>query len=163
MSGAAEVGDVLGQGTAGAALCSQPNLDHGLHGYFEGSKDEVYYGSVRCEYFAYQDDVGKPRDRVMEAQAGNINMASLFQEKGLQAHPDKTGFIVFGDKQFKRRTEEDLKLNPLHLGDFKMKRKTSDKYLGQILHEDGVRASVKATIEERTGKKGSDFLNQLDH
>ena len=61
-----EVGHVLGQGTAGAALCSQLNLDHGLHSNYRG---------VRCEYFAYQDDVGKPSDGVAEAQAENVKMS----------------------------------------------------------------------------------------
>ena len=45
------VGDVTGQGTAGAALVSQLTLDYGLKNYFSGSKDEIYYGGVRCEYY----------------------------------------------------------------------------------------------------------------
>ena len=43
-------------------------------------------------------------------------------------------------------------------GDFTMKRKVKDKYLGQILHEDGLEASVAATVEDRAGKfKGAIF------
>ena len=39
-----------------------------------------------------------------------------------------------------------------------MKRKVQDKYLGQILHEDGLAASVAATVAERSGKfKGAVF------
>ena len=46
-------------------------------------------------------------------------------------------------------------------GEFPAKRKESDKYLGQILHEDGLEASVKATIKERSGKiKGAIFLTK---
>ena len=33
-----------------------------------------------------------------------------------------------------------------------VKQKQSDRYLGQILHSDGVRASVYATIAEREGR-----------
>ena len=76
------------------------------------------HGEVRCEYFAYQDDVGKPSDGVLEAQAGNIKMSHLFQEKGLQAHPDKTGFIVFGGPKYKKEIEKDLERRPLYFGDF---------------------------------------------
>ena len=141
MTEPANVGDVLGQGTAGAALVSQLNLDHGLHIYFEGSSDELYY----------HHDVGKLSDGVNEAQATNLKMTHVFQEKGLQAHPDKTYFIVFGNKKYKNKIEEDLKINPLYLGGFPVQRKTLDKYLGQILHEDGVQASAKATIEDRVG------------
>ena len=43
MTESVEVGDVIGQGTAWAALVSQLNLDYGLHRYFAGSADEVYY------------------------------------------------------------------------------------------------------------------------
>ena len=45
-----------------------------------------------------------------------------------------------------------MERNPLHLGGFQVKRKDSDKYLGQILHTDGVRASCAATIASRAGK-----------
>ena len=39
-----------------------------------------------------------------------------------------------------------------------VKQKQSDRYLGQILHSDGVKASVNATISERVAKiKGAIF------
>ena len=128
----AMVGNVIGQGTAGAALVSQLNLDHGLHSYFEDSCDEIYYGDVRCEYFAYQDDIGKPSKGAREAQAANIKLAHMFQEKGLEAHPDKTCFIVFGSENFKRKINEQLNANPLQLGNFMVNRRVSDRYLGQF-------------------------------
>ena len=89
-----------GQGTAGAALVSQLNLDYGLHNYFSGSAEELYYGQVRCEYVAYQDDIGKPSIGVNEAQAANIKLSHMFKEKGLEAHPDKTCFVVFGSPEY---------------------------------------------------------------
>ena len=58
--------------------------------YFCGSKDELYYGDVRVEYVAYQDDIGKPSAGVQEAQPANIKMSHLFKEKGLTAHPDNS-------------------------------------------------------------------------
>ena len=149
---------MIGQGTAGAALVSQLNLDHGMHEYFRGSFNEVYYGDIRCEYFAYQDDLGKPSAGVNEAQSGNVKMYNLFMEKGLDAHPDKTCFIVFGSKEYKDKIDNQLKDNPLYLGDFPVKRRVCDRYLGQVLHSDGVRASVEATITDRAGKiKGATF------
>ena len=68
MTGEAVAGDLVGQGTAGASLVSQLNLDMGLQQYYAGSSDEYYYGNVRIEYAAYQDDVGKPSRGVREAQ-----------------------------------------------------------------------------------------------
>ena len=114
--------------------------------------------AVRCEYFAYQDDIGKPSAGVDQAQAANIKMSHLFQEKGLTAHPDKTGYIVFGSEKYKEKVFKQLEHCELSLGNFPVKRKHSDRYLGQILHSDGVRASVEATIQERGGKiKGAIF------
>ena len=50
---------------------------------------------------------------------------------------------------------------PLKFGDFPAKRKISDKYLGQIIHEGGLTASIEATILERTGKvKGAIYLTK---
>jgi hypothetical protein len=51
-----------------------------------------------------------------------------------------------------------LDSNPLHLGDFPVKQKEYDRYLGQILHSGGVRASAEATIKDRESKtKGAIF------
>ena len=129
-----------------------------MNDYFGGSSDELYYGNVRCEYFAYQDDVGKPSAGVNQAQIANTKMTSLFKEKGLTAHPDKTGYIVFGSKGYKDDIFKELEKCELSLGDFPVKRKNSDRYLGQILHTDGVKSSVEATIVDREGKlKGAIF------
>ena len=94
----------------------------------------------------------------MQAQASNIKMSNLFKEKGLSAHPDKTGYIVFGSRGYKEKISTELENCELSLGDFPVKRKNCDRYLGQILHTDGVKASVEATIAEREGKlKGAIF------
>ena len=57
-----------------------------------------------------------------------------------------------GSKRFRDKTEKDLKANPLMFSSFPVKQKVSDKYLGQVLHCDGVEASATATVQERMGK-----------
>ena len=71
------------------------------------------------------DDIGKPSIGVNEAQAANIKLSHMFKEKGLEAHPDKTCFVVFGSPEYKDKITEQLKVNPLSLGDFPVKRKGS--------------------------------------
>jgi hypothetical protein len=110
------------------------------------------YGNVIIRPLAYQDDIMKESKNVMDAQAGNIKLAAMLEDKGLDAHPDKTCFIVCGSKRFRDKTEKDLKANPLMFSSFPVKQKVSDKYLGQVLHYDGVEASAKATVQERMGK-----------
>ena len=153
MTPAAEAGiDCIGQGTAGGALLSQLNLDYGLNQYFSGSSDETYYGQVRIQPVAYQDDVARASKSVLEVQAGNTKMSAMLQDKGLEAHPDKTCFIVMGSNDFKAKVYEDLKKCPLTFGKFELKEKEADKYLGQMLHSGGLGTSAEATVEERTGR-----------
>ena len=70
---------------------------------------------------AYQDDIMKGSPDVIAAQVGNIKLAAMLTEKGLEAHPDKTCFIVCGAKKYKEKAEQDLKRNPLMFGQFPVK------------------------------------------
>ena len=156
-----DVGALVGQGSGGAAVGSQAMVDIGLKNYLSGSTDEIYFGEVRMESAAFQDDILKPSSDIFSAQAGMTRLAGLLEERGLDAHPDKTCYLVCGTELYKKKINKQLKDVPLVFGDFPAKRKSSDKYLGQILHEDGLEASVRETIKERTGKiKGAIFLTK---
>ena len=148
----AYVGDCIGQGTAGGALVSQANLDLGLTEYFEHSKEEIYYGNIRLQPLAYQDDILKGSKDVLEAQVGNIRLTAMFKDKGLEAHPDKTCFIVCGSRNYKNKVAKDLEQNPLVFEDFPVKQKICDRYLGQMLHGLGLDESAEATVKERKGR-----------
>ena len=76
----------------------------------------------------------------------------MLGERGLQAHPEKTGYIVVGKKDFKEEVEKEQEVVKLKFGEFNVTRKEKDKYLGQVLHEDGLAKCVEATIQERSGK-----------
>ena len=152
ISDTAVVGDCIGQGTTGGALVSQANLDRGLMMYFGDSKDEMYFGDVRIQPLAYQDDVLKGCKDVMDARVGNIRLAAMLKDKGLEAHKDKTSFIVCGSNRFKQKAKDDLQNDPLMFGNFEVKEKLSDKYLGQVLHGGGLEDSALATVKERAGK-----------
>ena len=113
ISETAHVGDCIGQGTAGAALVSQVNLDQGLHQYFGDGGEDLEYGEVSVEPLAYQDDIMKGSKDVMAAQAGNTKLAAMLKDKGLDAHPDKTCFLICGSKKFKEKSQKELEVNPL--------------------------------------------------
>ena len=156
-----KVGALVGQGSSGAAVVSQAMIDLGLKQYFSSSSDEMYYGSVRVESAAFQDDICKPCEDVATTQCGMTKMAMMLEERGLDAHPDKTSYIVFGSEEYKKKTENEVRNMPLTFGKFVVKAKKSDKYLGQILHEDGLGESVKATIKERSSKvKGAIYATK---
>ena len=113
----------------------------------------------QIEYTAYQDDIGKPSGGVREAQAHMVKISHMFQDKGLEAHQDKTCYILFkGNMKDVVKIEKELQINPIMFDRFTMNRKVKDKSLGQILHQDGLAASAAATIEDRAGRfKGAIF------
>ena len=88
--------------------------------------------------------------RLAQAQANKLSYVT--EELGQEAHPEKSGYLAIGSKEFKKQVETETNEDPLMFGDFILKRKTSEKYLGDILDENGLAASVESTIRERTGK-----------
>ena len=83
---------------------------------------------------------------VLAAQTGIIKLAAMLKDMGINAHPDKTCFIICGSKQFKEKAEKDLKMHPLIFDNFPLKQRVSDKYLGQVMHSGGVEYSATATV-----------------
>ena len=76
----------------------------------------------------------------------------MLDEKDLQAHPDKTCYIVTGSRKYKERVNIDLERSKVMLGDFPVKKKECDRYLGQMLHGGGLDRSAEATAQERVGR-----------
>ena len=152
MTDTALVGDCIGQGTAGGALVSQANLDQGLMEHFENSSEEIDYGNVKLQPLAYQDDILKGSKDVLDAKVGNIRLAAMLDSKGLEAHPDKTCFIVCGSKSYKDQVTHDLHQNSMMFGKFAVKQREYDRYLGQVLHGGGLDESALATVKERSGR-----------
>ena len=79
-------------------------------------------------------------------------LAALLAARGLEAHSEKTSYIVCGSRMFKEKVCKELEMNPLKFGNFEVQRKDSDRYLGQVLHQDGLEMCVEATIKERLAK-----------
>ena len=145
----AEAGELIGQGTGGGALVSSINLDKGMEEFFKGSGDEINYGEVWLQPLMFQDDVVRLTDSVHAARAGNTRIMNVVKLKQLEMHPEKTGIIVWGDKEV---IMKELENEPIVFNDFVTLPKVQDKWLGEIFHMDGLGASVNATIEERAGR-----------
>ena len=148
----ADVGEVVGQGTVGGALTSQLNIDRGIERYFCGSRDEATYGTVRLQPMVFQDDIARIANDIASAKAGNHKLSFLMKEKQLKVHPDKTGFIAIGTKDYQQKIANETNESPIMFGEIVTKSKESDKYLGDIIHRDGLAASVEATIRDRKGR-----------
>ena len=104
------------------------------------------------QQLAYQDDLLRGSKDVMDTQVGNIKLAAMLEGKGLEAHPDKTCFIVCGSRKYRAKVEDDLDKSKLTFGTFPVKRRECDRYLGQMLHGGGLDRSAEATVQERAGR-----------
>ena len=119
------------------------NLDIGLKRYFEDSKDEEYYGSVRLQPLAYIDDIARSNHDVNAVRAGNEKFSSLALEKQ---------FLVLGTENYKTKVKLESKEEAIKLGKDILHEKDEEKYLGDVLSSGGLAESVQATVQERTGK-----------
>ena len=153
-----EAEQLVGQGSSGASLASQLNLDMGINDYFRSSKDEECYGEVRLQPLTFQDDEISMTSEVRLARAQAIKLHFLMLEKGLQIHPVKSGFLAIGPKQFKEEVTKETEEDPIMFGDIPLKEKKQEKYLGDILDERGLAASVEETIKSRAGKVRGSIL-----
>ena len=124
----------------------------GIKNYFSSSKDEIKYGRVRIQPQAFQDDILHAVPNIKSARISNIKLSMMLRERLLRCHPTKTCYLVFGSKSYKKEVKEELEDSPLMFGDFIMKEKESDVYLGDVIHSGGLAASVEATISRRVAK-----------
>lgn len=123
----AEVGDCLGQGTAGAGLVSAANLDLGLQKYFNKSHNVMSYGNVKLQPLSYQDDIGTPCTGIEMARDQADKMSKMLQGKSLQAHDDKSGIIILGSDKYKDKMKKEVECSPIILASSpsKLKSKTN--------------------------------------
>ena len=59
---------------------------------------------------------------------------------------------MYGNKNFKKKMEQEVEDCPLTLGDIILQKKSQQKYLGDMLDERGLAASVETTVKSREGK-----------
>jgi hypothetical protein len=88
-----EVGDTLGQGSGGAALASQANLDRGITTIFKGSSDLVVYGTVPISPLLIQDDIFSLSSTINAARSSLLKVDTVMKMKQLTLNKDKTAYV----------------------------------------------------------------------
>jgi hypothetical protein len=163
MSGYAEVGAVVGQGTIGGAVVSQAVLDEAVSEEFHpGGENEVSYGLVPMQPCMFQDDLIHVALGIKEAREASRKINIAVKKRGLRLNEDKSVYIVLGTKKQKEKINEELMSKPRMCGDVSMNLKEKDKWLGQPLSAGGRAASVAATVAAREVKirgAGLEFAN----
>ena len=101
----------------------------------------------------------KGSKNAMDARTGNIKLAAMLKDKGLNARPDKTCYIGCGSKQFKETVDKDFKANPVMFDKFSVKQKVSDKYLGHGRSREECHCNSSGEVRENKGSKSGDKSN----
>ena len=146
-----EVGDILGQGSGGAAKVSALNLSRKLDHLFDGSTEMAKYGAVKQHPYSFQDDVLAPVESVEDLRAVNIKMTMVMDLMQTELNKDKSGYILTGTEEQREGVRKRLKEDPLMCGNFEMKELKEEKWLGDYLGE-SLNDCVRLTIKKREAK-----------
>ena len=111
-----------------------------------------YISIIRLQPLIFMDDVIRSSNNVINTNVGNMRLNRMVQELCLDIHPTKSCYLVIGGPNFKRRIQNEVEENPVMFGKILLKREQIVTYLGDEIHEDGLEASVEATIKARQGK-----------
>ena len=117
-----------------------------------GGNFQRKYGSVPLAPLIFQDDILEGSEGLKEARISNKKVDFLTKQRGLELNRDKTVCIVIGSKKQKQKISQELQEAPLMCGQFEMKEKQVDKWLGQNLSAKGLADSVSETVKAREGK-----------
>ena len=103
---------------------------------------------------SWQDDILGLGSEVRLVQASLNRLSYFVDESQLDIHPDpsKSSYIMLGNKKFRKETEKEISENSITVGPVMLERSESLTYLGEVLHENGLAASVDATVDLRVSR-----------
>ena len=115
--------------------------------------------SLNC--VVMQDDIAKMNNKINDARIGCSLIDETLKKKQLSINYDKSKYIIFGSKKFRRETMETMVREPMRMGDEVIGNAVKEKYLGDWIHELGCRESISTTIKERIQKLISKSEEQI--
>ena len=74
----------------------------------------------------------------------------MARSKLLEMHPEKTFFMASGSKEQIKEIADEIFIKPLMFGNFEMKKKPMEKWLGELISDEGVDKSIVATVKRRS-------------
>ena len=117
-------------------------------------------GIVEVPPRAFVDDVAITNKDPEAARSNGMRMSKAVETVALECNPSKSAVLVIGrDTQKTRNVREDMTTNPMMLHNKKVDVKEKEPYLGFIMHQDGVRASINSTIKARTDRAWGKVAN----
>ena len=116
----AEVGDIIGQGSGGAAKVSALNLSRKLDRVFDGSTEMAKYGAVKQHPYSFQDDVLIQVESVEDLRAANVKMSEVMNMMQTELNKTKSGYILMGTEEQLAEARQRMKEEPMMCNEFVM-------------------------------------------
>jgi hypothetical protein len=146
-----EAGDLLGQGSGGAAKVSALNLDRKLNRVFSDSKEMVKYGTVEQKPYAFQDDALVLVDTIEDLRITVAKMELVMNTMQVKSNKSKCGYIFMGPQHLVAEARKRLETHPVKVEQWRVQELRVEKWLGDQLCS-GLSRAVMATIQARAGK-----------
>ena len=103
--------------------------------------------SLNCLIF--QDDIARLNTTLEQARRGATLIGDTLAQKKLKSNLTKSRYVLLGSEEFKERTRREAKENPVMMGSHIMEESPEEKYLGDMVHTDGLAASILSTVNKR--------------
>ena len=100
----------------------------------------------------FQDDIAKYSDTVSNTRISADRLDTALKNKLLSVNYSKSKNLIIGSKKFRQKTLKDLQSNPIVMGGEVLEHASQEKYLGDVIDEEGCEASITATIKGRINK-----------
>ena len=112
MTGMAETGENMAQGSKSAGMVCATSLSQGVDKYYEDSKHEIEYGDIKLSAMQYQDDALRMTASVEGAIDGSRRFEMMMKPRRLQVNISKSAYFLSGRKNVDKIREE-IKTNPI--------------------------------------------------
>ena len=147
------VGPIIAQGSSMGALVSALNLDRAVFRAFTKILNLTMTElGIPTRPFVFQDDLSKLSATREETQLTHDVLYDTLSEKTLVVNTKKCKVIICGNTTETKTLRQDYGGEPITTGPDKTEMATSEKYLGDLVDEMGVRASWHRTVINRSGK-----------
>lgn len=106
--------------------------------------------NIKLYHNFFVDDLAKSCGSNLELKLNGEVITETLVELNLDAHPDKSGVLVFGKKKEKLRDE--IARDPPKVQSFNLGFKEKETYLGMVFAEGGADESISLTLANRRGR-----------
>ena len=85
-----------------------------------------------------------------QARRGATIIGETLANKKLKSNLTPSRYVLLGSEEFKAKTRKEAKEAPVMMGSHIMEESPEEKYLGDMVHTDGLATCIFSTINKRT-------------